>query len=433
MLDYIRAEDFDRAWLNFELDLPLQPLRDGRPNPFYVQRPGDATGQLHESLVAPFHRPPKYFFSGHRGCGKSTELRRLAVDPAIQAKYYPIHFTIRDEADINNLDFKDVLLAIGGRMYREYSARGRDMPTNLQAELNAWRGNITDEIVNSARIQGFEVGGNLTAFFAEAGLKVKLEPATRTILRQIIERDVTGLIAVIDKIAEFICVQENRMPLILIDDLDKADMKTAQSIFYEHCETMTQPRCAIVYTVSSPIYYSHWFEAIRDNAIFLPNINLHTRGSARPDRAGQRTMREFIGKRVNLDLMTHPALKHAVNISGGVFRELARVMRFAIRYGRRSGKIQLDHVRLAEAEIRGEYRRILTSDQRATLARVHESNQFDEPDKMAPLLEILAVLEYADAEPWCDIHPALVPLLHPTPNVTLDPPAEQATPETPGA
>ena len=37
--EYIVAKDFDRAWLNFELDLPLKPGKNGEPNPFYVNRP----------------------------------------------------------------------------------------------------------------------------------------------------------------------------------------------------------------------------------------------------------------------------------------------------------------------------------------------------------------------------------------------------------
>jgi hypothetical protein len=163
--------------------------------------------------------------------------------------------------------------------------------------------------------------------------------------------------------------------------------------------------------VSSPLFYSPEFEAIRDRAIFLPNIKLHARGQTRADRTGYKTMRDFVAKRMDLTLIGPQALKHAVKISGGVFRELSRVMRFALRNGRRNGKIMLEHVRLAEAEIRGEYRRILTGDQRATLEKVYRSNQYDEPQKIAPLLQILAALEYADEEPWCDVHPALIPLL----------------------
>ena len=65
--DYIAAKDFDRAWLNFELDLPLKPGEKGQPNPFYVNRPGNPIAELMDALLAPFFRPPKFYFSGHRG------------------------------------------------------------------------------------------------------------------------------------------------------------------------------------------------------------------------------------------------------------------------------------------------------------------------------------------------------------------------------
>ncbi len=411
-LEYIQARDLEHGWLNLELDLPLEPLPGGASNPFYVERPGNPFDQLQASLLAPYFRPPKFFFSGHRGCGKSTELRRLAVQPEILAKYYPVHFTIRDEADINNLDFKDVLLAIGGRLYREYTSRCRKLPDHLEKELEAWRGRIEEEISHSDRMDGLEVSGGLNTFFASTGLKIKLEPATRRVLRQVIERDVTGLVTVIDKIADTILLEEGRMPLVLIDDLDKPDLKTAQEIFHGHREVMLQPNCSIIYTVSSPLFYSPEFEAIRDLALFLPNVRLHSRGEpGKPDRDGYNTMREFVKRRIDPELVTPRALNGAIEVSGGVFRELARVMRSAIRCARRSGRVELDHVRAAEAEIRGEYRRLLTGEQRALLRKVREDNNLPEPDRIAPLLQILAVLEYADSEPWWDIHPALLPLL----------------------
>ncbi|MBM3151560.1 MAG: hypothetical protein FJZ96_05045, partial [Chloroflexi bacterium] len=69
--EYIQATDFNRAWLNFELDLPLTPGRNGKANPFYINRPGNPIAELTDSLLAPFYRPPKFYFSGHRGCGKT--------------------------------------------------------------------------------------------------------------------------------------------------------------------------------------------------------------------------------------------------------------------------------------------------------------------------------------------------------------------------
>src|ERR1035437_3525379 len=103
--EYKKAVDFNRAWLNFELDLPLETGADGSPNPFYITRPGDPIADLGDALLAPFYHAPKFFFSGHRGCGKSTELLHLMADPRIQRKYWPINFSIKSVADIIDLDF----------------------------------------------------------------------------------------------------------------------------------------------------------------------------------------------------------------------------------------------------------------------------------------------------------------------------------------
>ncbi|HET90451.1 MAG TPA: hypothetical protein ENN99_06910 [Chloroflexi bacterium] len=413
--EYVTATDMDRAWLNFELDLPLEVEPDGPPNPFYVNRPGNPVAELEQALLAPFYRMPKYFFSGHRGCGKSTELRRLAVNPEIRAKYWPIHFTIRDEADVNNLDYRDVLLAIGGQIYRQYRAGGGRLPKQLLSELDQFRGQVEKEItITPGRLAGSEVEGKLDGFFAQAGLKLKLEPRVRTAVRQVIEADITGLIELLNTVSTTIYAKTERWPLVLIDDLDKPDLARACEIFYDHRGVMLQPNIAIVYTVSSPLFYSPQFEAIRDQAVFLPNVKLHPRRRAdERDADGYCTMADFVHRRVHPDLIAQDALDEAIQISGGVFREMCRVMRYAIGRARvkAASRIELDDVQRAGSEIRNEYRRILTAEQRALLREVHAHNRLDHPDALAPLMQMLAVLEYRNDENWCDVHPALLPLL----------------------
>lgn len=124
-------------------------------------------------------------------------------------------------------------------------------------------------------------------------------------------------------------------------------------------------------------------------------------------------MREFVYKRMLGSLIADDALEAAVRTSGGLFREMARVMRIAIDRAveARRTQIALDDVRKAEAEIRGEYRRFLTRDQRKLLREIRSHNRYDEPEKVAPLLQMLAALEYANGEPWVDVHPALHELL----------------------
>jgi len=409
--EYVLATDFDRAWLNFELDLSLKPGEHGEPNPFYINRPSNPIAELEDALLAPFYRPPKFFFSGHRGCGKSTELLHLMSSPDIQMKYWPINFSIRDEADIIDLDFRDVLLAVGGRMFRDYRRRGGQLPEQLLKELNSWRGRVEEEVRTiSGRPLEFEFGAAVDAFFANAGLKMKLEPTTRAELRQVFERDITGLIAVINNIAAAIYSKEKRIPLILIDDLDKPNLEAARAIFHDRREIMMQPTCAIVYTVSSALFYSKDFDAIRDQAYFLPNIMLHPPQKLdERDQEGYETLRRFVHLRMDANLIDPPALEDAITYSGGVFREMARIMRTAIGRARRrkAGKVEGSDVEAATTEIRNEYRRILDKEDLEILQKVNENNRLEYNDRLTPLLQLLALLEYRNGENWCDVHPVL--------------------------
>jgi len=177
---YKVAEDLDASWLNFELDLPLRGS-----NPFYVSRPYSPANELARTLSAPFVTPPKRFLSGYRGCGKTTELIRLAESDIIQDKYWPIYFSIRGEVDVSDLDFQDILLAIASRMYRDYRSSGAKLPSQLVRDLDSWRGEVETEVTSivKGRIADTEVEAGLDAFFANAGLKMKLEPKTRKVIR----------------------------------------------------------------------------------------------------------------------------------------------------------------------------------------------------------------------------------------------------------
>ncbi len=416
-IDYIKAKDFERAWLNFELDLPLKPDKNGQPNPFYIDRPGNPIAELIDALLSPFYRPPKFFFSGHRGCGKSTELLHLLSNSEIHKKFWPINFSIREEADIIDIDYRDVLIALGGRLYREYLKAGGKLSDQLLNEINSWKGKVEKEIstILDGRISDFEMSASISAFFANAGLKTKLEPATRIELRQVLETDITGLIAIINHISATIYNKEHRIPLILIDDMDKPDLEKARAIFHDRREIMMQPNCAIVYTVSSALFYSKEFDAIRDQALFLPNIYLHP--PSYPEQhhdEGYETLKKFVDLRMHTDLIDSSALEVAVSYSGGVFRELARIIRTSIGRARRRGgaKLEKEDVEWAATEIRNEYRRILDKEDIKLLKRVKNDNRLEYTDRLRSLLQVLAVLEYRDEENWCDVHPALRKLLN---------------------
>ena len=68
-------------------------------------------------------------------------------------------------------------------------------------------------------------------------------------------------------------------------------------------------------------------------------------------------------------------------------------------------------VEWAAAEIRNEYRRILDKEDLKLLKKVSENNRMEYNERLRPLLQLLALLEYRDGENWCDVHPVLRKLL----------------------
>jgi hypothetical protein len=102
-----------------------------------------------------------------------------------------------------------------------------------------------------------------------------------------------------------------------------------------------------------------------------------------------------------------------VTYSGGVFRELARIMRTSIGRARlrKAKRVSLADVEAVATDIRNEYRRILDKEDIKVLKKVYENNRLEYTDRMRPLLQFLALLEYRDEENWCDVHPVLRKLL----------------------
>jgi hypothetical protein len=408
-LEFVKATDLDEAWSNFD---PVEPLPSG--SPFYVMRQGNPIGALTRALLRRHLQPPKYFFSGHRGSGKSTELNCLVSDPGIQEKFFPVKFSVRKLCDINNLNYVDVLLAIGAQVFVQYTESGGRLPNDLLKELETWKGRTVERLTEKGAMFATGAGFDVKAFFVSALAKVQTEHSSREIIRQELEPRLSELIAKINDIVITIQSKEKRQVLVVIDDLDKPPLPQARDIFHSAYSAITQPVCAIVYTVPVAIFFSKEFATIRENCFFLPNVKLHPKGEAKErDSTGYATMQSFVHARMEESLIESEALQAAVDLSGGVFREMAFVMQLTTSHAieRGSNRIEVVNVERAESRIRSDFRRILTDEDYELLKEVRTSNEMRSVDKLADLLHTLAVLEYTNDENWCDVHPSLRKLL----------------------
>jgi hypothetical protein len=405
----IRAQTLEEAWGRFD---PQTPLPVG--SPFYVAREDNPLGRLERGLLLALGKPPKYFFAGHRGCGKSTELNRLVDSEKIRKKYWPVKFSVKDTSDFNDLNYIDVLLAIGAQIYDQYTTAGQRLDQDLLTELEQWKGSTIEQLTAKGAVFESGVGFDIGQFLLSALLKVKTEHTTRRTIRQVIEPRLTELIEIINLMSAEIQAQTGRQVLVVVEDMDKPPLPVARKLFAESFVNLTQPICAIVYTVPMSIYFDPTYTYIREGNYFLPSVKLHPKGQRTAWRnAGLKTMRHFVRARMAETLITEPALIEAAKMSGGLFREMGHVMQKAIDHAlaRDSALVTEEDVERAVAQIRSDFRRQLDDEAYRLLLDVRTSNELRRPDKLAPLFHNLAVLEYLNDESWCDVHPALNSLL----------------------
>ncbi len=408
-----RATNLEEVWAIFD---PYQPLP--ADSSYYVQRPDTALSRLHRWLTRGAGKPMKIFYSGHRGAGKSTELNRLVADEEIRKQYVIVHYRIGDYADPLNLSHVDVLFSMGAQIFVQYTDKekgyGKRLPAELIRELESWRGRIEERVRAVDKAVGASAEANLNAFFLKALGWSKAEETSRKEIRQIIEPRLSELISSINLIVSAIAAREQKPVLVIIDDLDKPPLDVAKKIFHGYYTVLMQPACAIVYTVPSAIFFSPEFATLRGQTFFLPNLKLHAAGQPQ-QRVEQcyAALRDFFSRRAHRRLISNDALDAAATVSGGVFREMARVIQTGadLALEAQRDRIEVADIRRAEAELRNEFTHFLTPEDYQTLRAIHDNPRRLDPQNLAPLLHNLAALEYHNDESWYGVHPAIIPLL----------------------
>ncbi len=414
--EWKKAQDLDHAWSNFD---PYYPLPSD--SPFYVKRKDSPLESMKRALLRDHIASQKYFFSGFMGCGKSTELNRLAVDRELNEKYLVVNFSIRDTCDQNNLNYVDVLVAIGAKIFEVHDAQGGKLDPAIYDELKTWTKHVEERIrekgieTSTEAEAGAETPRFLNFFWAKLTGKIKAEYSSRKIIRETLEPTLTELLSKLNLIAAGILRSTGKHVLVIVDDLDKPSVDDTKKLFKENLATLRQPNLYIIYTVPVWIFFSKEFPEIKHPiGYLLPNIKLHPQNSrTKKETMGFQMMEDFITQRMRSNLIAPKAMEHAIEMSGGVFRELARIMQIAIDAAieRENNVIQLLNVERAVNELRNDFRRILQEDDYVILKQIYARRTYEGVDRIASLLEGLLVLEYKNDQNWPDIHPVLVEII----------------------
>ncbi|MDP6453350.1 MAG: hypothetical protein QF898_08590, partial [SAR202 cluster bacterium] len=300
MYDFVekQADNLDDAWSNFDPNFPLEA-----GSPFFVERDPDPLGSLKRALLRRQRMPQKRYIAGFKGAGKSTHINQLAADPDMNEKFFVVDFSIKDTCDERNINYVDLLTAIGEKVFETYKDSGGRLDESLYNELQSWETRVTERI-NSRKaelqIEAQAGGGiNFGVFLAKLTAKSKAEASSREIIREILEPQLTELIDIINLISDGILAKSQKEVLVFVDDTDKPLPDQATKLFKDNLSALLALDMNLVFTVPVWMCFSEDFPELRGpDVAILPNVRLYNKADLTSmDSQGKATMERFIFNR----------------------------------------------------------------------------------------------------------------------------------------
>ncbi len=405
-----------------QLFRPDEPLINKELEDFYVRREDSPVDELVNSLATD-DEPSQYLVAGHRGGGKTTELRRLEQKCA---QDYTVVWVDTDTAlDKFNIGHAEVPVLIGMQVVQRLKDVGWKLPQKLEKELLESLKKITyqDKVTGGGELQ-------LPKLFQDLGMLLKVGFQRET-TRTLEVKPVLG--EIINKVNEIIAAAQRDKPklLVIVDGLDRKEYSIAQKMFSS--SLLTDLQCHICYAIPIDLRYSPSFRQTMEGftrCLDLSNIAVFkcdemARPTTNPDRVGRHILMEVVQKRLATlgdayaNLFEPQAMDLLCEKSGGVLRDLVRLARMAcqVALSRRVSRIDRS---IAEEAVREEHRMYMIEDYHfPELETVHRtgklsSNEFDSPKDgriviCNELLHNKFILGYNDKkyERWFDVNPML--------------------------
>ncbi|MEO0407790.1 MAG: hypothetical protein AAF289_10605 [Cyanobacteria bacterium P01_A01_bin.135] len=221
--------------------------------PYYIDfsrvRGSDLVRELKRTITLSGEEPTCQLFTGHIGCGKSTELSRLKRDLETE-DYHVVYFESTDDLDMGDVDISDILLAIAKQVSRSLEEAQVKLAPNRFARLLQGTADLLNSEVTGLRLKVPEVNvagtgvkipdevgftaedGNYSLSFGIGQLttKAKNSKDVRSLLRQHLEPRITTIIDIIN--TELIDVANRQLRAankaglaVIVDNLDWIDNK----------------------------------------------------------------------------------------------------------------------------------------------------------------------------------------------------------------
>ncbi|MCD4786090.1 MAG: hypothetical protein K8T10_19895 [Candidatus Eremiobacteraeota bacterium] len=413
----MKAENIEDAIAFFDPHLPLH-----RGSEFYVGRERNPRLEV-KSFLLRAGRAVKILFTGFKGSGKSTELNYLAGDEEIEEKFLLINFSVKKILNLTSIDYIDLLFVMAEQIYdTAVSIPGVEIDKNSLELLKRWGQKVETEEKFSSKAD-VEAKTWISSFFASVTARLKMGYSKDTTLKQELKPRMTELWNRLNDIIRDVRVQTGKNLLIIIDDLNKADIDVAEELFYIYGHNLTIPKCHILFTIPISLVYSENFPNIErnfDKTWILPGFKIYERESQERCEHNFEKMKEIIRLRMDVDKLTdepNEIMNILVHYSGGFVRELIILTQNALNKAAAFGERKICIADVDEAVHDAKNTFINTTYIRENieyLLSVEETKTIVTKDEeiTRKLLHNLSILQYKNCENWFDVNPLLKDFIH---------------------
>ena len=419
---------------------PDVPLYEGEDDPRYVDltdvRGSDDLATLIARRIRRSDRASspaftKLLFTGHRGCGKTTELFRLKRKLEAQG-YFVVYFDVEEELDIADVSYLDVLVTLveeTEQQLRESEVMSIELNPELLENIARWFGETviteeqsrdTERTLETEYGLGIETPALVLAkMLAAVRGEIKSSSRKRETYRRQLERNVRGLITFINDLlddTQFRLKERGSAGLVVVvDGLEKVIYReigeekrsSHEILFVEHGEQLKAPRCHTIYTVPlSLLFNRNMTQVFPDGYFVVPMVKI-TEENGNECRDGRESLYQVVARRVGVESIFENAdlVRQLVEMSGGHVRDLLRLVRYAFDYT--DERVEPAQVERACQSLINEYDRLVRDEDLPRLHQVHRERRAPTDTGFSLLLFNLLVLEYRNGQSWADVHPAV--------------------------
>jgi hypothetical protein len=400
----------------------------------FVERSGECAETIVEDLQLGLDPLGKWVITGSVGCGKSSELVKLA--DRLRDDYAVVPLDLPNSVTrVDMLQPAEILFLVGAATVK--AARelwGHEVTPASQDQLfEAFAGLVDDRSLdlqsvfeNVALFLGNLVtpgAGQVAAAVSKAaGRRRPAALGGKTRPLQSGDADLRQLLEALDSILQEVR-SSYRPPVVLVDGLDKLlDLAKIRDLFVT-ARTLCEPACVIVYTGPITLMLAPEWKATGDHfrRVRLSNLVVRQPVIAAVTIATERIeedrarLRELVHRRLEArghaldEVFDRESLDVLIDTSGGLVRDLVHLVNRSIRSAlkRDVSRIEAVDVEVARGELRKDMDVSLNTLLRDELAHVERVGEPSGTPDAQRLLLWGYILPYTNGRVWFESHPLL--------------------------